>query len=117
MTRKAAVFAVLAILVSLPLVGLPRMAQKDQEARSVSGKVLSAQDQPLAKAVVHLKNTKTLVIKTYITEPDGGYRFSALSPNVDYEIYAEKDGAHSDTKTLSSFDSRKQLTVTLKIRS
>lgn len=117
MTRKAAVFAVLAILVNLPLFSLPMMAQKDQESRSVSGKVLSAQEQPVAKAVVHLKNTKTLVIKTYITESDGGYRFSALSPNVDYELYAEKDGERSDTKTLSSFDNRKQVTVTLKIRS
>jgi|SRR5450432_534732 hypothetical protein len=112
MTRRAAVFAMLLVLLSLPA-----LAQKDQDMRNVTGKVLSAQDQPLTKAVVHLKNTKTLVIKTYITEPDGTYRFSALSPNVDYEIYAEKDGSHSDTKTLSAFDNRKQLTVTLKIHS
>jgi hypothetical protein len=112
MTRRAAVFAVVMVLVSLPA-----LAQKDQDMRSVAGKVVSAQDQPLTKAVVHLKNTKTLVIKTYITEPDGTYRFSALSPNVDYEIYAEKDGARSDTKTLSAFDNRKQLTVTLRIHS
>lgn len=113
MTRKAVVFAVMALM----LVRLPALAQNNQEMRSVSGKVLNAQDQPLTKAVVHLKNTKTLVIKTYITEPDGTYRFSALSPNVDYEIYAERDGQRSDTKTLSAFDNRKQLTVTLKIRS
>jgi carboxypeptidase family protein len=112
MTRRAAVFAVMAVLVSLPV-----LAQNSQELRSVSGKVLSTQDQPLTKAVVHLKNTKTLVIKTYISEPDGTYRFSALSPNVDYEIYAEKEGQHSDTKTLSAFDNRKQLTVTLKMHS
>jgi len=112
MTRRVAVFAVMMMLVSLWALG-----QKDQEMRSVAGKVLSAQDQPLTKAVVHLKNTKTLVIKTYITEPDGTYRFSGLSPNVDYEIYAEKEGSHSDTKTLSAFDNRKQLTVTLKIHS
>jgi Carboxypeptidase regulatory-like domain len=112
MTRRAAVFAVMMLLVTLPA-----LAQKEQELRSVAGKVLSAQDQPLAKAVVHLKNTKTLVIKTYITEPEGTYRFSGLSPNVDYEIYGEKEGLRSDTKTLSSFDNRKQLTVTLKLHS
>jgi hypothetical protein len=66
--------------------------------------------------VVHLKNTRTLAIKTYITEPDGSYRFSALSPNVDYELYAEYQGGHSDTKTLSAFDNRKQVTMTLKIK-
>jgi hypothetical protein len=112
MTRRVALCTIMLMLVSLPA-----LAQHDQEMRSVSGKVLSAQEQPLQKAVVHLKNTKTLVIKTYITEPDGAYRFSALSPNVDYEIYAEKEGQRSDTKTLSAFDNRKQLTVTLKIHS
>jgi hypothetical protein len=112
MTRKIALCTIMLMLVSLPA-----LTQRDQEMRSVSGKVLSAQEQPLQKAVVHLKNTKTLVIKTYITEPDGTYRFSALSPNVDYEIYAEKEGQRSDTKTLSAFDNRKQLTVTLKIHS
>ncbi len=112
MTRRAAVYAIMAMLASFPA-----LAQNNQEMRSVTGKVMSAQDQPLTKAVVHLKNTKTLVIKTYITEPDGTYRFSALSPNVDYEIYAEKEGQHSDTKTLSAFDNRKQLTVTLKMHS
>ncbi len=112
MTRKLALCTIMLMLVTLPA-----LAQHDQEMRSVSGKVLSAQEQPLQKAVVHLKNTKTLVIKTYITEPDGTYRFSALSPNVDYEIYAEKEGQRSDTKTLSAFDNRKQLTVTLKIHS
>lgn len=90
--------------------------QRGGELRSVTGHVLNAQDQPLQKAVVHLKNTRTLAIKTYITEPDGSYRFSALSPNVDYELYAEYNGGHSDTKTLSAFDSRKQVTMTLKIK-
>jgi hypothetical protein len=66
--------------------------------------------------VVHLKNTRNLAIKTYITEPDGTYRFSALSPNVDYELYAEVSGQRSDTKTLSAFDNRKQVNITLKLK-
>jgi len=90
--------------------------QRGEQLRSVSGKVVGVQDQPLSKAVVHLKNTRTLVIKTYITEPDGTYRFSALAPNVDYELFADQDGMRSDTKTVSGFDSRKDLTITLKIR-
>jgi hypothetical protein len=34
----------------------------------VTGRVFDRQDQALAKAVMYLKNTKTLVVKTYITE-------------------------------------------------
>lgn len=96
---------------------LASAVEQHGELRTVVGHVFNAQDQPLQKAVVHLKNTRTLAIKTYITEPDGSYRFSALSPNVDYELYAEYNGGRSDTKTLSAFDNRKQATITLKIKS
>jgi Carboxypeptidase regulatory-like domain len=84
--------------------------------RMLVGKVFGRQDQPIEKAIVYLKNTKTLVVKTYITDPDGGYRFPALSPNVDYEVYAEHNGARSDTKTLSAFDNRKLANITLRIK-
>jgi hypothetical protein len=90
--------------------------QSEGALRMVSGRVVDSQDQPLHKAVVHLKNTRTLAIKTYITEADGSYRFSALSPNVDYELYAEYQGERSGAKTLSAFDNRKQVTVTLKVK-
>lgn len=86
------------------------------ESRTLVGHVFSAQDQPVQKAIVYLKNTKTLAIKTYITEADGSYRFSGLAGNVDYEVYAEHQGAHSDTKTLSGFDSRKQANITLRLK-
>ena len=87
------------------------------ESRTLTGHVTSAQNEPLQKAIVYLKNTKTLAIKTYISEGDGSYRFSGLASNVDYEVYAEHEGAHSDTKTLSAFDNRKQANINLKLRS
>jgi protocatechuate 3,4-dioxygenase beta subunit len=87
------------------------------ELRTLTGQVFTGDDQPVAKAVVYLKNTKTLLIKTYITEADGSYRFTAIAPNVDYEIYAEHEGLRSDTKTLSAFDNRKEPRVTLRLHS
>ena len=87
------------------------------ESRTLIGHVMNAQNGPLQKAIVYLKNTKTLAIKTYISEGDGSFRFSGIAPNIDYEVYAEHEGAHSDTKTLSGFDSRKEVTMTLKIHS
>ena len=86
------------------------------ESRTLVGHVFGVQDQPVQKAIVYLKNTKTLAIKTYITETDGSYRFSGLAGNVDYEVYAEHQGARSDTKTLSGFDSRKQANITLRLK-
>ena len=97
--------------------GFAEMIQRGgQDSRTLVGHVYSRQDAPVAKAIVYLKNTKTLAIKTYITEQDGSYRFPALAPNVDYEVYAESNGARSDTKTLSGFDSRRQANITLKLK-
>jgi hypothetical protein len=46
---------------------------------------------------------------------DGGYRFPSLSPNIDYEVYAQYNGKKSDTKTVSQFDNRPQVNINLKV--
>ena len=46
-----------------------------EELRALTGRVHGDQDRPIADAVVYLKNTKTLVVKTYITEANGTYRY------------------------------------------
>jgi hypothetical protein len=77
--------------------------------------VLDHADNPLPGSVVYLNNTRTQAVKTYIVGEDGSYRFPALSPNIDYQVYAQLKGRKSDTKTLSSFDSRTQVSIVLKI--
>jgi hypothetical protein len=120
MKRLSAVAAIL--LASGALSGVPSASataffQRGQaDSRTLTGRVFNREDAPLQKAIVYLKNTKTLAMKTYITEQDGSYRFPALANNVDYEVYAEYQGARSDTKTLSGFDSRRQANITLKIK-
>jgi hypothetical protein len=90
--------------------------QKNQlQLRELTGRVVDHSAAPLENAIVYLKSSKTLVVKTYITATDGKYRFPALAPNVDYGIYAECKGKKSDVKTLSSFDSRAQPYITLRI--
>jgi hypothetical protein len=54
-------------------------------------------------------------VRSYIADDEGNYRFSGLDPNVDYEIHAEKDGAKSTTRTISSFDNKKEIVIPLKI--
>jgi hypothetical protein len=72
-------------------------------------------DKPISEAIVYLKNSKTLAIKTYIAQSDGSYRFPELSPNTDYEVFAEKIGKKSSTKTLSQFDDRPSPRINLQI--
>lgn len=88
---------------------------KDQ-LKNVFGRVVGKEEAPLGGAVVYLKNTKTLAVKSFIADESGSFRFHALSPNVDYEVYAEKEGQRSNVKTVSSFDSRTEVSVTLTIK-
>jgi hypothetical protein len=86
-----------------------------ETTRSVQGTVTVAEDSPINGAVVQLKNTKTLQIRSFITKEDGMYHFYDLSPDIDYELKADYQGASSSTKTLSSFDSRRQTVLNLKL--
>jgi hypothetical protein len=105
------------LLVSPFAQGLPAAGLKDPDrTRTLTGQVVSQQNQPVHRAIVYLKNTRSLVVKTYISDADGGYHFLDLAPNVDYEVYAESNGARSDTKTLSAFDTRNKVSITLRIK-
>jgi protocatechuate 3,4-dioxygenase beta subunit len=89
--------------------------KNDSESRILTGQVTDRSEAPLPNAIVYLKDTKTLTVKTFITDDKGNYRFPELSPNIDYQVYAEYKDARSETKTLSSFDSRLHPTINLKI--
>ena len=117
LTAIAAVLLLAGASVAVLTAGATALFQRGQgEARILVGHVVDDREQPLQKAIVYLKNTKNLAIKTYISEPDGTFRFSGLAPNIDYEVYAEHEGARSDVKTLSGFDNRRQVSMTLKIK-
>jgi len=88
---------------------------KEDKTRLLTGKVLDASDNPLTNAVVYLTNTHTRSVKTYIVGPDGSYRFPALQPSIDYEVYAQYNNRKSHTKTVSQFDDRSQVYISLKI--
>lgn len=104
----------LATLVMFALVGIPAVAQQS-ELRTVRGAVLDRAENPISSAVVYLKNVRTFAVKTYISDKSGEYRFSGLDPNVDYEVHAETDNMTSNTRTISSFDTRKDIVISLKV--
>jgi hypothetical protein len=85
-------------------------------SRTLTGVVLDKSDAPVSNAVVYLKNMKSLAVKTVIAGNDGSYRFPELSPNVDYEVYAQREGKKSDTKVLSQFDDRQKANIVLRIK-
>ena len=104
------------VLLLLLLVCAPvGFAQKNSTTRSVQGLVSNPDESAVAGAVVQLKNMKTLQVRSFITLEDGTYHFFELSPDVDYELKADFQGASSGPKTLSSFDGRKKAIINLKL--
>jgi len=85
------------------------------ELRTVHGSVIDKAENPVPSSIVYLKNLKTQDVKTYIANDAGEYRFSGLDPNVDYEIHAELNDLSSPARTISSYDSRRDINLPLKL--
>ena len=85
------------------------------ELRTIHGSVVDSSETPAPTSVVYLMNSKTQAVRTYIADDTGNYRFSGLDPNVDYQIHAEHNDSASSTHTISSFDTRKDIALTLKL--
>jgi hypothetical protein len=89
--------------------------QRAPEQRVVQGKVVDGANAPVKGAVVYLKDGRSLAVKSFFSDAEGGYRFGQLSQNTDYEIWAENNGKKSAVKTISSFDSKNQFYINLKV--
>ncbi len=114
--RKFGALVLALFLVTLVAVNSSDARDKSGDAgRLLTGRVVNRQDQPLPSAVVYLSNTRTRGLKTFIVGQDGVYRFPALSPNIDYEVYAQYNNRKSDTRTVSQFDNRSTVNIDLRI--
>jgi hypothetical protein len=117
MTNRRA-FSCLAVSLLLLVIASAVYGQNtkhEAQLKTVRGVVVDKSDNPIASSVVFLKNVRTNQVKSYIADNEGNYRFSGLDPNSDYELHAEKDGAKSQTRNVSSFDTRMDIVLNLKL--
>jgi hypothetical protein len=104
-----------ALLVVLNGVAFAQGSKKESQLRSVRGMVTDKAEKPIQNGVVFLKNLRTNIVISHFSDDQGNYRFTGLDPNVDYEVYAEFDGEKSASRTVSPLDSRKEITLNLKV--
>ncbi len=90
--------------------------KKEKPTRSVKGAITDEAEDGL-RAVVQLKNTKTLAVKSFHTNDAGEFYFHGLDLNVDYELKAISAGKESKTRTISTFDERTELIYNFKLKS
>lgn len=108
---------VASVAMLLAMAALPRTAHAQNFGlKNLQGKVFDAADQPIGGAIVYLKNSRNNDVKTFISGKDGSYRFAALQADTDYSVWAAYQGKKSATKPVSSFDTRKQVYIDLKIK-
>ncbi len=113
----AALSAALAASVGLAVLAAPSCSALAQAAtaRVVQGKVVDKDGAALKGAIVYLKDSHTLSIKSAVATDDGTFHFGQLAQNTDYELWAQSDSKKSASKNISSFDTRKEFDFTLKI--
>jgi len=84
--------------------------------RSVSGLVVGADSAPVQGATVFLKNSKTKAIRSYTSASNGRFRFAQVNMTDDYDLWAEKEGKKTPTKTVSSWNASKDYETELKMK-
>ena len=84
--------------------------------RAVNGTVVDADSAPVMGSTVFLRNTKSKSIRSYTSTKDGRFRFVQVNMSEDYDLWAEKDGKKSAVKTVSSWDTRKEVEMELKLK-
>jgi hypothetical protein len=102
--------------VTPPVIPQPGQAHIPPNTRVIQGTVQDAKGSPVAGAVVLLKDTKTLQIRSYIAQQDGTYRFYGLSTDISYQLRAETKDMTSPSKLVSVFDTHKFIKVNLKLK-
>jgi hypothetical protein len=107
---------VLALITSSAAFGKRKDKSQDNNLRAIEGIVGDASGAPVAKAVVQLKDTKSLQIESFITDAGGKYHFAGLSNDVEYRLKADHDGMTSGWKTLSLYNTKKVATMNLKLK-
>jgi hypothetical protein len=115
MTARRRLFAAALLMFFSALAICAQDSKHAAQLKTVRGVVTDKTDNLVSSAVVFLKDTRTNQVRSNITNDQGSYRFSGLDPNAEYELYAEKDGAKSQTRTISSFDSRLDIVLNLKL--
>ena len=85
--------------------------KKDSPYRIIQGIVKDQSDNPLAGALVQLKDTKTSKIVNFATKDDGKFAFRDLSMEIDYELLAKRGDIATPVRKVSIYDVRKDVTI------
>jgi len=112
--KKLTARPILALLIIALAAGLA-VAQTNA-TKTLEGTVFGSNNVPLSGAIVYLQDGKSNGIRSFFSTSNGSYRFGPLSSDTDYQVWAQYKNQKSSTKTVSSYDSRKNIVIDLHIK-
>ena len=115
-SRTIPTAAACALLLCSVVLGQRKDERSYTNLREVRGIVTDSSGVPVEKAAVLLKDTKSLQIKSDLTDTAGRYHFAGLRADVEYQLKAEQGGAVSNWKTLSLFNTKKVAVLNLRLK-
>jgi hypothetical protein len=116
--RALALGAVLSVSFATPKAwgsGAGAATTKVPKLRTIEGIVCNSEGAPIPGAVVYLQDSKSLAVKSYLSDSQGRFHFRELSMSVDFDLWAEMNGKRSKTKSISQFNSKTDLQFKLKL--
>jgi hypothetical protein len=116
MRKRLAAGCLLALLAACSAFSQRKEKKQYITFRTVEGIVRNASGAPVARAVVQLKDTKSLQIESFFSDAEGHYHFAGLSTDVEYLLKADYGRATSGWKTLSLFNTKKTAILNLKLK-
>lgn len=87
--------------------------QKPAPVKAISGAVLTGTNTGVSGASVILTDLETHVTDAIYSGTNGNYSFPGLNPNHDYRVHATYKQLVSDTREVSSLDSRSRIVINL----
>ena len=93
----------------------PAETTKVPKLRTIEGMVSSKEGTPIQGAVVYLQDSKSLAVKSYLSDAQGRFHFRQLPMSADFDLWAELDGKRTRTKSISQFNSKTDLQYRLKV--
>lgn len=114
-SRRRILCSLLAVACLLPASGLADKKNKPPTTKTVTGQVQDPADKTLGGAEVTLKDLQTGKTLAIYAESNGQYQFTGLDPHHDYEIQAKYKGVASETRKVTSFDTRWKVVINLTI--
>lgn len=112
MRQTRLIFVLTAALTAFAALAL---AQSSDSLRAVEGTVQDSSGAPVNGAIVQLKDTKTLQIRSFITRDNGAFVFQGIKKSVEYELKAKFKNKESKARLLTIFDDRQRANIDLKI--